>query len=293
MAGIKELRQRITSVGNIKQITKAMEMVATTKLRRFQDRATSSRPYAEEITGLVGRLAAVLGDRVGDRPEFRAGAGEKTLALVVTSDRGLCGAYNSNLLRLLEGWRREHERDIDYLVYGRKGFAYMNKRDFEVKAYLEEPALEQMDYRSAAIVGRMLVKEFLSGDYRDVVLVTTRFLTMAKYVPEVASFLPIAGEAFGEASGEDEGGLAADVILEPDAEAIFGQLLPRYLETRVFNALLEALASEYASRRFAMKNATEAATDMQNVLRGIYNRKRQETITKELLDIIGGAEAVQ
>lgn len=288
MAGIKELRQRITSVGNIKQITRAMEMVATTKLRRFQDRATSSRPYAEEISGLVSRLAAVLGDSLNDRPEFSHGAGEKTLALVVTSDRGLCGAYNSSLLRLTEDWRREHGREIDYLVYGRKGFAYMNKRDFEVKAYLEEPALEQVDYRSASVVARMLVKEFLSGDYHDVVLITTRFLSMAKYVPEIVPFLPVAGGAIG---GGDTS--VADVILEPDAEAIFEQLLPRYLETRVFNALLEALASEYASRRFAMKNATDAATDMQNVLRGIYNRKRQETITKELLDIVGGAEAVQ
>jgi len=132
------------------------------------------------------------------------------------------------------------------------------------------------------------VKEFLSGDYHDVVLVTTRFQTMAKYVPEIGPFLPISGDAFGEESGG-----AADVLLEPDAESIFDQLLPRYLETRIFNVLLEALASEYASRRFAMKNATDAATDMQNVLRGIYNRKRQETITKELLDIVGGAEAIQ
>ncbi|MDA1265846.1 MAG: ATP synthase F1 subunit gamma [Planctomycetota bacterium] len=288
MAGIKELRQRIQSVGSIKQITRAMEMVATTKLRRFQDRATSSRPYAEEITGLVGRMAAMLGDGVEDRPLFRAGAGEKTLALVVTSDRGLCGPYNSYLLRQIEGWRAEHPRPVEYLVYGRKGIAYMNKRDFEVKAYLQEPPLEQMDYRSAAVVARILVKEFLSGDYHDVMLMTTRFVSMAKFVPEISSFLPISGAAFGEGDGA-----GSDLILEPDAETIFDQLLPRYLETRVFNALLEALASEYASRRFAMKNATDAATDMQAALRGVYNRKRQESITKELLDIVGGAEAVK
>ena len=114
MAGIRELRGRIKSVGNIKQITRAMEMVATTKLRRFQDRATSSRPYAEEITGLVGRLAAVLGEGVEDKPLFQPGGGDKTLALVVSSDRGLCGAYNSNLLRMVEGWRAEHPRPIEY-----------------------------------------------------------------------------------------------------------------------------------------------------------------------------------
>jgi F-type H+-transporting ATPase subunit gamma len=292
MASIKELRQRIKSVGSIKQITRAMEMVATTKLRRFQDRATSSRPYAEEITGLVGRLAAVLGDSLAERPLFQPGAGEKTLALVVTSDRGLCGAYNSALLRKLEGWRAEHPREVEYFVYGRKGIAYMGKRDFEVKRYLEEPALEQMNYRSAAVVARMLAREFESGGYHDVVLVSTRFETMAKYVPEIAPFLPISGEGLG-AEDDDSGAAGADIILEPDAEQIFDQLLPRYLETRIFNVLLEALASEYASRRFAMKNATDAATDMQKALQGVYNRKRQETITKELLDIVGGAEAVQ
>ncbi len=294
MAGIKELRLRITSVGNIKQITRAMEMVATTKLRRFQDRATSSRPYAEEITALVGRLAAMLGEGVEDRPLFRAGKGEKTLALVVTSDRGLCGAYNSNLLKMIEAWRADLGRPVDYLVYGRKGFGYMNKRDFEIKSYLQEPPLEQIDYRSAALVGRILVEDFLSGEYRDVVLITTRFQSMVKYVPQIVPFLPIRGETLADGGGEAQSkSLEGGVILEPDAESIFERLLPRYLETRVFNALLEALASEYASRRFAMKNATDAATDMQNALRGVYNRKRQETITKELLDIVGGAEAIQ
>jgi len=288
MAGIKELRQRINSVGSIKQITRAMEMVATTKLRRFQDRATSSRPYAEEIAGLVGRLAAVLGDAVDDKPLFREGEGQKTLALVVTSDRGLCGAYNSNVLRTVEAWRAEHPRPVDYLVYGRKGFAYMNKRDFEIRSFLTEPPLESIDYRSAAITAGLLERHFTSGEYRDVVLVYTRFQSMAKYVPTVLPFLPVSAQ--GLEAGERS---VSDVLLEPDADTIFDRLLPRYLETRIYNSLLESLASEYASRRFAMKNATDAATDMQKALRGIYNRKRQESITKELLDIGGGAEAVK
>ncbi len=288
MAGIKELRQRINSVGSIKQITRAMEMVATTKLRRFQDRATSSRPYAEEIAGLVGRLAAVLGDAVDDKPLFREGEEQKTLALVVTSDRGLCGAYNSNVLRTVEAWRAEHPRPVDYLVYGRKGFAYMNKRDFEIRSFLTEPPLESIDYRSAAITAGLLERHFTSGEYRDVVLVYTRFQSMAKYVPTVLPFLPVSAQ--GLEAGERS---VSDVLLEPDADTIFDRLLPRYLETRIYNSLLESLASEYASRRFAMKNATDAATDMQKALRGIYNRKRQESITKELLDIVGGAEAVK
>lgn len=290
MAGIKELRQRITSVGSIKQITRAMEMVATTKLRRFQDRATASRPYAQEIAGLVGRLAAILGEEVEDRPLFQKGKQGKTLALVVSSDRGLCGAYNTNLLRELEGWRKQRSADVDYFVYGRKANAYMSKRDFELKGFLTDPALESIDYRNAAITARMLTREFLSGEYSEVWVLYSAFESMSRYVPTWVQFLPIEAEALRQAGDTSEGG--GDVILEPNAAAVFDELVPRYLETRIYNALLESLTSEYASRRFAMKNATDAANDMQSELRGVYNRKRQETITKELLDIVGGAEAV-
>ena len=286
MAGIKELRQRIKSVGNIKQITRAMEMVATTKLRRFQDRATASRPYTEEITGLMGRLAAVLGDEVKDGPLFKHGAGNKTLALVVSSDRGLCGAYNSNLLRQLEEWRAGRVEPVRYFVYGRKAFAYMNKRRFDIDSFLTEPALEAIDYRNAAITARLLTREFLSGEYRDVWMLYTRFESMSTYVPTWVQVLPIA------ASTDEADEQAGDVLFEPDPTEVFEQLVPRYLETRIYNALLESLTSEYASRRFAMKNATDAATDMQKALKSVYNRKRQETITKELLDIVGGAEAL-
>ena len=300
MAGIKELRVRIKSVGSIKQITRAMEMVATTKLRRFQDNAVSSRPYAQEIAGLVGRLAAVLGEDALDKPLFRPGAGKRQLMLVVSSDRGLCGAYNSNLLKVLEDWVDEDPETRDpkkapedvqphYFVYGRKAFQYMSKRGFKIERFLTDPALESIDYHNAAIAAKMLQNEFLSGEYSEVSMLYTAFETMAKYVPSVVPFLPVSADALGDTTDD---GQDTDVILEPDAETIFDQLVPRYLETRIYNALLESLTSEYASRRFAMKNATDAATDMQKELQGIYNRKRQETITKELLDIVGGAEAV-
>ena len=288
MAGIKELRLRIKSVGSIKQITRAMEMVATTKLRRFQDRATASRPYTEEITGLMGRLVSVLGDDVTDRPLFRQGAGDKTLALVVSSDRGLCGAYNANLLRTLEEWRAGRVDPVRYFVYGRKAFGYMDKRKFDIDSFLTEPPLESIDYRNASITARLLTREFLSGEYKEVWMLYTAFESMAKYVPTWVQVLPIAAgdeEAGSEAS-------AGDMLFEPDPLAVFEQLVPRYLETRIYNALLESLTSEYASRRFAMKNATDAANDMQKALKSVYNRKRQENITKELLDIVGGAEAV-
>lgn len=296
MAGVKELRVRIKSVGSIKQITRAMEMVATTKLRRFQDRAVTSRPYAQEIAGLVGRLAAVLPEEeLSSRPLLRRGEGQKRVLLVVSSDRGLCGAYNANLLRMLETWRREHAGEPTGLfVFGRKANQYCQKRGIPVDRYLTDPPLERMDFRNAQVVARMLADEFLSGEVRDVHILYTAFESMVRYVPALVPFLPVeAADLGGAGEKAADGADAGDVILEPDAKTIFDSLLPRYLETRIYNALLEALTSEYASRRFAMKNATDAASDMQKALRGVYNRKRQENITKDLLDIVGGAEAVR
>ena len=294
MASIRDLRGRIRSVGNIRQITRAMEMVATTKLRRFQERAVSSRPYSQEVTGLVQRLVELLGDDVEGRPLFRRGPGARTAVLLVTSDRGLCGAYNTNVLKQLELWRRETPgREVDYFVVGRKGYQYLTRRGREVERFLVDPPLEQIDYRGAARISKLLVGAFLSGKYADVVVVFTAFESMVRYVPQVVQLLPIAKPAAAADGSGAPGPTGPDVILEPDAATIFDRLVPRYLETRVYNALLESLTSEYASRRVSMKNATDAAKTMQNVLRGIYNRKRQENITKELLDIVGGAEALR
>ena len=296
MASVKELRQRIKSVGNIKQITRAMEMVATTKLRRFQDRAVASRPYAEEISSLVAHLAGVLGGEVEKLPLFREGAGELTAVLLVTSDRGLCGAYNSNLFAALERWLREQAaagqdlQRIRFFVYGRKGAQYLHKRGLVTERYFVEPALEAIDFAGAARTARTLTEAFLSGEYREVKLLYTAFHSMVRYEPTWVEFLPVRGAAGeeGEAAGRE-----GDVILEPDAATIFERLVPSYLDTRTFNVLLESLTSEYASRRVSMKAATDAATDMQKLLKGKYNRLRQESITSELLDIVGGAEALR
>ena len=290
MSGIRELRGRIKSVGNIKQITRAMEMVATTKLRRFQDRAVASRPYAQEIAGLVGRLSAVLGDSVADRPLFRMGNAEHTAVLLVSSDRGLCGAYNANLFRSLEEWvaERGSKDDLRFFVYGRKGYQYLTSRGFEVERFLVEPPLEEVDFNNAAHTANLLRAAFEGGQFREVRIFYTAFETMVRYVPTNTPFLPVSSEELGA----DAGGSGGDVLLEPDPETIFDSLIPRYLETKVYNALLEALTSEYASRRFSMKNATDAASDMQKSLKKVYNRKRQENITKELLDIVGAADAV-
>ena len=288
MASVKELRLRITSVGNIQQITRAMEMVATTKLRRFQDRAIASRPYTEEIAGLVSHLASVLGEEIQDNPLFKRGAGSKSAVLLVTSDRGLCGAYNSNLFASIEEWMKGREKDeVDFFVYGKKGYSYLTGRGYNVERFLVEPPLESIDFGGAARTAQSLVETFLSGSYQDVHVYYTAFQSMVRYVPTAFQLLPL------EAGEDEEESAGGDLILEPDAETIFESLIPRYLEVRVYNALLEALTSEYASRRMSMKNATDAASDMIKMLKGRYNRLRQENITKDLLDIVGGAEALR
>lgn len=290
MASVKELRLRINSVGNIQQITRAMEMVATTKLRRFQDRAVASRPYTEEIAGLVSHLAGVLGEDVAENPLFQKGAGDKTAVLLVSSDRGLCGAYNSNLFASLEGWLKDRDETmVDFFVYGKKAYSYLNSRGLNVERFLVEPPLESVDFGNAARTAQTLVDAFLGGDYDRVHVYYTAFQSMVRYDPTAFQLLPLEAEPV---EGEEAQG-GGDLILEPDAETIFESLIPRYLEVRVYNALLEALTSEYASRRMSMKNATDAATDMIKMLKGQYNRLRQENITKDLLDIVGGAEALR
>ncbi len=291
MASIRDLRSRIKSINNIRQITRAMEMVATTKLRRFQDKAVASRPYSREITGLVGRMARVLGEETLGRPLFNPGAGSRIAVLLVTSDRGLCGAYNTNVFKALEIWLRENPgREVDYFVIGRKGHQYLTRRGRNVERFLAEPPLEKIDYRAAARTSKVLVDAFLAGRYERIVGFYTAFESVVRYVPTRMPFLPI--ESVPTVAGVEEGA-EGNLILEPDAAVIFDALVPRYLETRIFNALLESLTSEFASRRVSMKNATDAAKSMGNALRKLYNRKRQENITKELLDIVGGAEAVR
>jgi len=212
----------------------------------------------------------------------------------VCSNRGLCGAYNTNLFRVLEQWQRELPADADVrlFVYGKKGYQYLNARKRKIERLFVEPELEKIDYRAAARAAKTMIDVFLSGEYREVRLLATAFESMVRYVPRWIDLLPIRAEALG--AGETAHATTpGDVLLEPDAATIFDRLVPRYLETRVYNALIEAITSEYASRRVSMKNATDAAKDMQSQLKLVYNRKRQETITKELLDIVGGVEALR
>ena len=292
MANLKELRGRIKSVASIAQITRAMEMVASMKLRKVQAKAQSFHPYVDEIRHMIEALAGKVGG-AGDVPLF-VGREVKTVGMfVVTSDRGLCGAYNSNLLFSLKKVAEQLQaegKQVKFWVYGKKGYAWLTRRGFQVERFFVEPPLDKADFKAAKVVGQALVEAFTGGVVDEVRVYYSRFQSMVKFVPTDAPFLPIRSIAVGTASQQKAYEL--DFLIEPDATTVFNRLMPRYLETVVFDAMLQSLTSEYASRRMAMKGATDAAVRMQKGLKKVYNRARQENITKELLDIVGGASAV-
>lgn len=293
MANIKELRGRIKSIASIAQITRAMEMVASMKLRKVQAKALAHRPYAEEIR-LLGRSLATGVVREEPQPLLVARP-IKTIGLfVVTSDRGMCGAYNSNVLSRVHDFADQAKAQgqrVKFFVYGRKGYTYLFRRKFEVERFFVEPPLDKMDFKAATEVAGALVQAFEKGDVDEVRVFHTAFLSTARFAATELPFLPVP--SLQTITGD--GGPAAprgSYLIEPDAQTLFDVLIPKYLETVVYDAMLQSLAAEHASRRIAMKGATDAASRMGKDLKRVYNRARQEGITKELLDIVGGASAV-
>ena len=293
MANLKELRGRIKSVASIAQITRAMEMVASMKMRKVQGKAQSFHPYTDEIRHMIERIAGRV-ESSAELPLFQSREVKTTGIFLLTSDRGLCGSYNSNILlelrRMIEAIKAEHpERKLKFYVYGRKGYTWLTRRGYDVERFFVEPVLDKATFDSAKLVGKALVDAWTGGVVDEVRIFYSRFASMIKFVPTALPFLPVSTMAVGDDAKKGQQG---DYLLEPDATTVLNQLLPRYLETVVFDSMLQALASEHSSRRMAMKSATDAAVRMNKQLKKVYNRARQENITKELLDIVGGASAV-
>lgn len=299
-----------------------MEMVATTKLRRFQGRAQASRPFTNEIQAIVGRLAAVAPE--GSSPLLRntqlrntqlsksAAPDAAVIAsngkpgalgiIIVTSDRGLCGAYNANILSMTHRFLRERgleerggdpkllEGKVKLYIFGKKGYTYFYKRGYGVAHYFSEPPLEKFQYQDVRIAAKQLVADFTSGAVSEIQVISTRFESMVTYKPAVNQWLPVVPPKSADHRSPSDG---IDAIIEPNVRFILDRLVPKYLEMKLWNLLLEALTSESASRRVSMKNATDAAEEMRGSLLRTYNRARQESITKQLLEIVGGAEALK
>ena len=284
MSTLRALRRRIRSVENTRQITKAMEMVAAAKLRRAQSRATAARPYAVKISEMLANLAGAASEL--DNPLFKAREVKTTALVVVTADRGLAGAYNSNLIRAAEKRLREAPAgSIQLILAGRKGRDYFKRRNWPTLA-VHTPLPAEASLEFARELTQDLIARYLKGEVDRVEIMYTQFVTAMTRRIMTETFLPVGADAEKkEAKG--------DAIFEPDAESIFSELLPRYATAKLFAALADALASEHAARMIAMGAARKNAGELIDKLVLQRNRIRQAVITKELLDIVGGAEALK
>jgi F-type H+-transporting ATPase subunit gamma len=300
MAGGQEriLRRRIRSVQSTKKITRAMELIAGSRIVRAQARVQAAVPYSDTITEVVRDLAAAGAGTnsplLAPRPEIH-----KVAHIVIAADRGLCGGYNSSVIRAAEGSMREHAeqgRDYALVVVGRKAEGYFRYRDYRIDAAFSGFS-EQPTYENARSIANAAETPFLSGDYDLVELIYTRFVSAGSQEVVVRPLMPLDQETIegGDARPEalPDGSAAPTYEFEPSPEAILERLLPRYAEARVYAALLNAAASEQAARQRAMKAATDNADELITKLSRIMNRARQDAITTEIMEIVGGAEALR
>jgi F-type H+-transporting ATPase subunit gamma len=287
MASLKTIRKRIGSVKSTQQITKAMKMVAAAKLRRAQEAATRARPFAEKLGALLRNVAARVG--ADSHPLLAARAEERRIVLVlVTSDRGLCGGYNTNLIRAAQTFLLEHrDDDVRVVFVGRKGNDFFRRRSVEVKErHLNLGPGPGLDL--AVDLGARLSAEFAAAEVDGVYLLYSSFRSALSQVPTLERLLPVAAGGAGET-----GDAGADYLYEPDPRTLLDRLTKQYVTTLVHRAFLESIASEHGARMTAMDSATSNATEMIDRLTLEMNRARQAAITKELMEIVGGAEALK
>jgi len=293
MATLKDIRTRIQSIASTQQVTKAMKMVSAAKLRRAQDSAIQARPYAAKLKEMLGSLSTrvdtTLNPLLSDRDEVK-----NVLVVVITSDRGLCGAFNANIIKIAQKVVTEEygslyrDGKVELLCAGSKGNDYFRKRDFSIaKAY---PGLFQnLHFSVAKEIAEYASERYLKGEVDKVVVVYNEFKSVLAPVLKSEVLLPITPEKVEGEKTES----SSDYIYEPSPSAIIDVLVPKHLNTQIWRMMLESNAAEHASRMTAMDSATENAKELMRVLKISYNRARQAAITTELSEIVAGAEALQ
>ena len=284
MATIKDIKKRISSVRNTQQITKAMKAVAAAKLRRAHQAAVETRPYAEKMRELLSNLSARVSEE--SHPLLIEREEKRIDILLVTADRGLCGAYNSNVIRLAESFRADHrEKEVSFRFVGRKGAEYYRRRGIAAMddgpATWHAPADELASGAADRLIGR-----FLNGESDATYIIYSRFRSALSQVPAAARIIPVAP------SEVDEEQHLTEYLLEPSIGDLLSNLLPKSVEVQVYQALLEAVAGEHGARMTAMESATKNASDLISDLTLQMNRARQAAITTELLEVISTAEAL-
>ena len=289
MASGKEIRNKIKSVQNTKKITKAMEMVAASKMRKAQDRMRAARPYAEKIRRLAANLSAANITDYKHPFLVKKDDVKRVGLIVVTTDKGLCGGLNTNTLRValnaLKDWESKGVTEIRVTAIGNKGLGFMQRLGAKVVSHVTQlgdtPHLDKL-------IGpvKVMIDAFQNGELDEVHLVYSRFINTMKQEPQLEQLLPLTGERLGTPEGN------WDYLYEPDAQVVIDELLVRYVEALVYQGVAENMASEQSARMVAMKAASDNAGNVIGELQLVYNKTRQAAITKELSEIVGGAAAV-
>jgi F-type H+-transporting ATPase subunit gamma len=285
MASQRDIRRRIGAVKNIKQITRAMQFVAASKLKRAQDATLAARPYSEKIDEVIADLAVVLSDE--DHPLFTKREGGKRLIVFITTDRGLAGPLNTNAIRFALREVVEHGEaggELALITVGRKGRDAIRRAHLPIEAHFSGFG-DRPTFADVTALARIVTDDFLAGTYDRVDIIYTRFVSTLTQRPTLDRLLPMEPH-------EDTAGIPGNQFLfEPSPAAVLQQLLPRYIATRIYQAVLENTASEWSSKMIAMKNATESAEELIDDLTLSYNKVRQANITREMIEIASGARA--
>lgn len=283
MANLKEIRNRITSVQSTMQITSAMKMVSAAKLKKAQDAITAMRPYAEKLTELLQSVSATLeGDAGGQFTAQREV--NKVLVVVITSNRGLCGAFNSNVIKQAKVVAESYAgKQVDIFAIGKKGNDVLRKTNNVVANQSE--VFDKLTFDNVAEIAEALTSKFTSGEYDKIEIIYNQFKNAATQIVMTEQFLPLAPVV-------SENKTAGDYIFEPSKEEIVLTLIPKSLKTQLYKAIRDSFAAEHGARMTAMHKATDNATELRNQLKLTYNKARQAAITGEILEIVGGAEAL-
>jgi F-type H+-transporting ATPase subunit gamma len=285
MANLKEIRNRISSVSSTMQITSAMKMVSAAKLKKAQDAITAMRPYAEKLTELLQNLSANLdGDAGGEFTTQREI--KKVLIVAITSNRGLCGAFNSNVIKEVKNRSAFYEgKQVDVFAIGKKGNDALSKTLSVVEN--QSSIFDDLSFENVAIIADVLTQKFITGEYDKIELVYNQFKNAATQIVQTEQFLPL------ESLKSDKTASTGDYIYEPTKEDIVLTLIPKSLKTQLYKGIRDSFASEHGARMTAMHKATDNATELRDQLKLTYNKARQAAITNEILEIVGGAEALK
>jgi F-type H+-transporting ATPase subunit gamma len=295
MPQLKEVLLKINGIKKTKQITKAMNMVAASRLRGAQTSMEAFRPYAAKFAEVLGSLAENAGEEASPLLVPRE-APKKVNIVLTTSDRGLCGGFNFNLIDKAEALAKEKTdqgMDVSITCFGKKGRDWARKQGKSLTGEHIGVVGGSFGFNVAVNAGRELAAGYLEGDYDEVYVVYAEFIGMAKQEPVIKQLLPIPPIEKAEEEADEDAPYLAEHICEPSTDALLGVLLPKSIDVKIYSALLETSTSEHAARMMAMDNATKACNDMLENLQLVYNKARQAAITADLMDIVGGAEALK